>query len=79
MISSKKELKFYIMADMMMNRGKFRWTLKDRIIHLFLPDDIMSYLKSLRYYAYYSELQYITPPHTHTAAYTDHSLRFIMG
>lgn len=54
MITSKQELKFYIMADMMMNRGKFHWSLKDRLIHILIPDDIMSYLKSLRYCDYYS-------------------------
>lgn len=70
MISSKKELKFYIMADMMMNRGKFKWSLRDRIKHLFLPDDIMRYLKSMRCCTYYSDHQHITPPIC--------SLRFIM-
>lgn len=62
MISSKRELKFYIMADMMMNRGKFKWSLIDRIKHLFLPDYVMCYLKSMRYCAYYTECQGITPP-----------------
>ena len=74
MISSKKELKFYIMADMMMNRGKFQWSLRDRIKHIFLPDYIMRYLKSMRYYAYYSNKQHFTPPHLFLKAY--HGFRF---
>lgn len=53
MISTRKELQFYIMADMIMNRGKNRWSLSDRIKHLFLPDLIMSYLKAMRYTSYY--------------------------
>lgn len=61
MISSKKELKFYIAADMMMNRGKFKWTFKDRIRNLFLPDSIMRYLKSMRYLQYLSENKRIAP------------------
>lgn len=62
MISSKTELKFYIMADMMMNRGKYKWSLKDRIKHIVLPDYIMRYLKSMRYCAFYSNVHHITPP-----------------
>ena len=74
MISSKKELKFYIMADMMMNRGKFKWSLKDRIKHIFVPDDIMRYLKSMRYCAYYTEYKQITPPGLFLRLY--HALRY---
>lgn len=74
MISSKKELKFYIMADMMMNRGKFKWSLKDRIKHIFLPDIIMQYLKSMRCCVYYSVPQRITPPCLFLKAY--HGFRF---
>lgn len=62
MIKSKQELRFFIMADMMMNRGKFKWSLKDRIKHLFLPDNIMCYLKSMRYCDYLSNHQLLTPP-----------------
>ncbi len=62
MIRSKKELKFYIMADMMMNRGKFKWSVKDRIKHLLLPDYVMRYLKSMRYISYMSDNKRITPP-----------------
>ena len=53
-IHSKKELRFYIAADMMMNHGKFRWSWKDRLKHLAAPDYIMLYLKSLRHLQYLS-------------------------
>ena len=56
MIRSKKELMFFIMADMMMNRDKFKWTLSDRVRHLLCPDHIMLYLKHLRYCQYYTNL-----------------------
>ncbi len=62
MIRSRAELKFYIMADMMMNRGKFKWSFKDRIKHLLLPDYVMIYLKSMRFAAYISEHKGFTPP-----------------
>ena len=52
-IKSKNELNFVIMADRMMNRGKFNKTFSDFIIHLFLPDNIMAYLVSLRKMSYY--------------------------
>jgi len=62
MIRSKKELKFFIMADMMMNRGKFKWTLRDRLKHLLLPDYVMKYLKSMRYVAYVFDRECFAPP-----------------
>ena len=40
-ITSRKQLKFYLQADMMMNRGYFKVPLKKRFIQLFLPDYIM--------------------------------------
>lgn len=42
------------MADMMMNRGKFQWSIMDRIKNVFFPDYIMYYLKSMRVCQYYS-------------------------
>ena len=63
------------MADMMMNRGKFKWSLKDRIIHLFLPDDIMRYLKSMRCCEYCSVNQRFTPP-CHLFFKIYHGIRF---
>ncbi len=61
MIKTKKELKLFIMADMMMNRGKFEWSLADRIKHIFLPDYLMAYLKSLRYCQYIADSKGLTP------------------
>ena len=46
----------------MMNRGTFRWSLKNRLKHLFLPDYIMQYLKSMRYCSYFANIQRSTPP-----------------
>lgn len=52
-ISSKKELKFYLMADRMMNRGTFKRGFARRIIEVFFTDRIMAFLRSMRRYAYY--------------------------
>ena len=54
-IKSKKELRFVLMADLMMNRGRFKWSAVDRLKNLFYPDFIMDFLKSMRYLSYYSE------------------------
>ena len=48
MINSKKELRFYLMADMMMNRGCFNYSIKSRIKNLIVADPIMKYLRYLR-------------------------------
>lgn len=61
MITSKQELRFYIQADMMMNRGKFRWSLKDRLKHLLIPDYTMRYLKAMRFQDYYSRCPHLNP------------------
>lgn len=55
-IRSKKELDFYLKADYMMNTGKFRPSLLDRLMDFFFPNYIMHYLTSMRYYSYYSHL-----------------------
>jgi len=52
-IKSKKELKFYMMADLMMNRGKFKRPFLETIYRCFFPDYIMSYLRALRKCSYY--------------------------
>lgn len=52
-IRNKKELQFCIMADRMMNRGRFKNAWKDHLRNLFLPDDIMSYLESMRMLSYH--------------------------
>lgn len=53
-IRTKNELKFFIMADLMMNRGYFRKPILYRIKGLFFPDYIMSFLKLMRKLSYYS-------------------------
>lgn len=60
-IHSKKELKFYIAADMMMNHGKFRWSWEDRLKHIVAPDYIMRYLKSMRHLQYLSSNRQRSP------------------
>jgi len=53
-IYTKEQLKFYILADRMMNRGVFRFSLLYRIKHLFIPDYIMEYLTMMRKLSYYT-------------------------
>lgn len=48
MIDSKKELKFFMQADMMMNRGVFKKDIKSFLKDLIAPDYIMKYLRCLR-------------------------------
>lgn len=54
MISSKKQLRFFIMADRMMNRGYFKVPLKVQMANLLNPDDIMRFLFLMRKCSYYS-------------------------
>ncbi|MDM1012200.1 hypothetical protein QTJ00_08715 [Clostridium perfringens] len=53
MINTKKELKFYIKADLMMNRGVFNVGFKQRILNFFSPDYIMKFLEFMRKSEYY--------------------------
>lgn len=53
MIETKKELEFYLKADLMMNRGAFKKSLKVRLKDIIVPDYIMEYLKCLRKAEYY--------------------------
>ena len=53
-IISRKLLSFYLQADMMMNRGYFKESLKQRLIHIISPDYRMDFLKSMRRVQYYS-------------------------
>lgn len=53
MINSKDLLRFYIMADTMMNKGVFHYTTLEKIKRFFLPDYIMLFLKCLRCSEYY--------------------------
>lgn len=54
MITSRKQLRFYLQAEMLMNRGYFNVPLKKRFIQLFSPDYIMEFLKSMRKVQYYT-------------------------
>lgn len=56
MINSNKELKFYLAADLMMNRGKFKYTFKERIKEFLSQDLIMRYLSCLRKLQYHNQL-----------------------
>lgn len=58
MIRTKRELKFYIMADYMMNRGCFKPSLSTRLRNLLMPDYIMKYLIAMRYACYYTSKNY---------------------
>ena len=53
-IISRKLLSFYLQADMMMNRGYFKESFKQRLIHIISPDYTMDFLKSMRRVQYYS-------------------------
>lgn len=54
MIRSKKELKFYIMSDTMINRGYFTSSICKRIVQVFNPDIIIDFLCNMRRFSYYS-------------------------
>lgn len=54
MITNKEELRFYLMADRMMNRGEFKPSMKSRLSDIFAPDLVMRWMKAMRYTAYYS-------------------------
>ena len=53
MIANKKELRFYIMADRMMNRGYFKLSLSKRLLRMLYPDHVMNYLEHMRKFSYY--------------------------
>ena len=57
MIRTKDELRFYIEADRMMNRGVFHYSLMQKLTQLFMPDYIMMYLEAMRKTSYYSHQQ----------------------
>lgn len=56
MITNRKELEFYLKADMMMNRGYFKKPLSRLLYELIIPDDVMKYLRAMRKFCYYSFL-----------------------
>ena len=53
MIRNKKELDFYIMADRMMNTGRFKQPLIRKLIDIINPDYVMRFLVLMRQYQYY--------------------------
>ena len=53
MITSRSELDFYLKADLMMNRGYFKHTIKSYFESIVYPDAVMRYLRALRLYEYY--------------------------
>lgn len=53
MIRTKQELEFYILADRMMNRGVFHYSLLSRIKKIFISDHVMSFLEFMRKAEYY--------------------------
>lgn len=54
MITSKKELKFCISADYMMNRGYFKEPIIKKFKLVIYPDWVMKYLVALRKAEFYS-------------------------
>jgi serine O-acetyltransferase len=53
-INSKAELRFVLMADLMMNRGVSCRSIKSRVREFFIPDYIMDYLRCMRHVSFYS-------------------------
>lgn len=56
MISSRKELSFFINSDRIMNRGSIKPTIKERVTSIFVPDYTIKYLVAMRKADYYSTL-----------------------
>lgn len=54
MIKTKQELKFFLVADRIMNGKSPQKSLESRIVELFFPDYIMRYLSALRHCEYYA-------------------------
>lgn len=52
-IDSKEKLEFYLKADLMMNRGCFKYTLPLRLKKLVMGDKLMDYLICMRKLSYY--------------------------
>lgn len=60
-LNSKKELEFVRSADLMMNRGYLKRSIKRKIIELFYPDYVMDYLYHMRTYSYMKHFWYLKP------------------
>ena len=56
MSKTKQDLKFFLIADRIMNRGTVRRSLKTKLYELVFPDYIMRYLYALRYCEYYANV-----------------------
>lgn len=56
MIQNRKEYLFYRKADLMMNRGVFHLSIKQKIEQLLYPDNVMKFLTNLRKVEYYGNL-----------------------
>lgn len=54
-IKTKKELRFFLKADRMMNRGCFQRGFNHCLREFFIPDPMMDFLASMRYYSYYKD------------------------
>lgn len=54
MITTRRQLSFYIQSDMMINRGFFKAPFRMRFKNLFAPDYIMQFLVLMRKIQYYS-------------------------
>lgn len=52
-IQTRKQLQLAIMSDHMMNRGKFKRTLTERLVDIIRPDYTMSFLRCMRRLSYY--------------------------
>lgn len=55
-IRSKQELKFYILADRMMNKRTFKYSLGQKVKNIFLRDYIMDWFVAMRKCQYYGHL-----------------------
>jgi serine O-acetyltransferase len=53
MILSKKQLKFYIAADRIMSGHPINCSVKEYLMDIFVPNDILNYLRLMRIVAYY--------------------------
>lgn len=54
MIQNNKHLRFYLKADMMMNRGYFKTPFRIWLHEFLSPDYTMKFLKAMRKVQYYS-------------------------
>ena len=60
-IKNRRELKFVLMADRMMNRGYFKKSIKRKILELFYPDYVIDYLYHMRSYNYMKSVWFLKP------------------